>query len=133
MFLINSRSHLVFATSSSSSRKDLHLPEAHLLPKLRCHFAEFLHPSYLKALVFSTYPPVSVWGTVLLYLKLRDFSWKPGINHLVNRNSRRRRTSELIVRICQNDLPKYLNHHNHRVADLTFSVIPSQHSKVREY
>ena len=27
-----------------------HLPKAHLLPKLRCQFAEFLHPSSLKRL-----------------------------------------------------------------------------------
>ncbi|SVB15091.1 uncharacterized protein METZ01_LOCUS167945, partial [marine metagenome] len=28
----------------------LHVSGAHLLPKLRCHFAEFLHPSCLKRL-----------------------------------------------------------------------------------
>ena len=33
----------------------LHLPEAHLIPKLRCQFAEFLHPSSLKRLsIFSS-------------------------------------------------------------------------------
>ena len=37
-----------------------------------------------SALVFSTQPPVSVWGTVPGYLKLRSFSWKHGINHFVN-------------------------------------------------
>ena len=36
-----------------------------------------------SALVFSTRPPVSVWGTVPSYLKLRGFSWKHGINHFV--------------------------------------------------
>ena len=36
-----------------------------------------------SALVFSTQPPVSVWGTVPSYLKLRSFSWKHGINHFV--------------------------------------------------
>ena len=34
-----------------------------------------------SALVFSTQPPVSVWGTVPSYLKLRGFSWKQGIDH----------------------------------------------------
>ena len=36
-----------------------------------------------SALVFSTQPPVSVWGTVPSYLKLRSFSWKHGIDHFV--------------------------------------------------
>ncbi|KAF1854449.1 hypothetical protein Lal_00008619 [Lupinus albus] len=36
-----------------------------------------------SALVFSTQPPVSVWGTVPSYLKLRSFSWKHGINHFI--------------------------------------------------
>ena len=56
MFLINSRSHLVTATPFGSSRKDLHLTRAYLLPKLRYHFAEFLHPSSLKRLGILTLP-----------------------------------------------------------------------------
>ena len=33
----------------------VHLPRAHLIPKLRCQFAEFLHPSSLKRLsIFSS-------------------------------------------------------------------------------
>lgn len=38
-----------------------------------------------SALVFSTRPPVSVWGTIPDYLKLRGFSWKHGINHFVSK------------------------------------------------
>ena len=34
-----------------------------------------------SALVFSTRPPVSVWGTVASCLKLRGFSWKRGISY----------------------------------------------------
>ena len=64
------------ARSSSPSR-------AHLLPKLRCQFAEFLNPSSLKRLgMFS--PPTCVGlrygqhsGTLT-----RSFSWKPGITKL---------------------------------------------------
>ena len=33
-----------------------------------------------SALEFSSYPPVSVCGTVLVYLKLSGFSWKLGIS-----------------------------------------------------
>ena len=50
MFLVNSRLGLVFATSLGSARKELHLTEAHLLPKLRWHFAEFLNESSLTRL-----------------------------------------------------------------------------------
>ena len=37
-----------------------------LIPKLRVHFAEFLQHHSPKRLVFSTCPPVSVSGTVLM-------------------------------------------------------------------
>ena len=50
MFLVNSRLGLVSATSLGSARKELHLAEAHLLPKLRWHFAEFLNESSLTRL-----------------------------------------------------------------------------------
>jgi len=59
MFLVNSRSHLVVATPLGSGREARHLTEAHLLPKLRCHFAEFLHQSSLKRLGILS-PPTCV-------------------------------------------------------------------------
>jgi hypothetical protein len=46
---------------------------APLFPKLRGYFAEFLNESYLNALVYSTYPPVSVYGTIADLLA-RSFS-----------------------------------------------------------
>lgn len=36
---------------------------------LRTQFAEFLHKHYLYALVYSTYEPVSVYGTVFSYFR----------------------------------------------------------------
>ena len=42
MFLLNSRLGRFSAARFSSTRKELHLPRAPLLPKLRGHFAEFL-------------------------------------------------------------------------------------------
>ncbi len=36
---------------------------------------------------FSPSPPVSVWGTVAWYLKLRGFSWKPGIDRFAPKGS----------------------------------------------
>ena len=79
MFLVNSRHHLVAATSFSSSREGLHLTEAHLLPKLRCQFAEFLRLGSLKRLGILT-PPTCVglrYGPI--FRSTRGFSWKHGI------------------------------------------------------
>ncbi len=56
MFLINSRSHRFSATLSSSGSKSLHPNRAHLLPKLRCQFAEVREQSSLKRLRILTLP-----------------------------------------------------------------------------
>ena len=61
-----------------------------------------------RALVFSTRPPVSVWSTVAHDLKLRGFSWKPGINHFVSVETRHH-ASALPPRICLRRLPTRLN------------------------
>ena len=54
MFLVNSRYRLFSATPFGSNSKYLHLMRAHLLPKLRCHFAEFLNQGSLERLrIFS--------------------------------------------------------------------------------
>ena len=50
MFLVNSRYRLFSATPLGSGSKSLHLARAHLLPKLRCHFAEFLKQGSLTRL-----------------------------------------------------------------------------------
>ena len=76
MFLVNSRSHQFSETSSRSECFSLHATKAHLIPKLRCQFAEFLLLSSLKRLsIFSS--PTSVglrYGPA--ELELRGFSWK---------------------------------------------------------
>src|SRR5262245_38890477 len=79
-----------------------------------------------SALVFSTQPPVSVWGTVPSYLKLRSFSWKHGINHFVFQRNTRHQLSTLNTRICLSVRPTTLNLHSQRQAGLAFSVPPSQ-------
>ena len=48
--MLNSRHPLVSATSFGFVGEPLHLTEAHLLPKLRCQFAEFLSHGSLKRL-----------------------------------------------------------------------------------
>ena len=59
----------------------VHLLNAHLLPKLRCQFAEFLLQSSLKRLRIL----ISRTSVGLRYgrykLKLSGFSWKQGITH----------------------------------------------------
>ena len=124
MFLVNSRYHPLSATPFSSGSKSLHLIEAHLLPKLRCHFAEFLNQSCLIALGFSPYPPVLVWGTVEYITRLEDF--------LVSVGSITLRSKELVitsqskrVRICLHSKPTGLNHLFQQVDDLPYCVPPS--------
>ena len=56
MFLVNSRYRHFSETSFSSAREVLHLYEAHLLPKLRCYFAEFLNQGSLKRLGILSLP-----------------------------------------------------------------------------
>lgn len=56
MFLVNSRYRRFSATPFRYRRKALHVPEAHLLPKLRCHFAEFLNQGSLKRLGILSLP-----------------------------------------------------------------------------
>ena len=50
MFLVNSRYRRFSAALLGSIREGLHLTRAHLIPKLRCEFAEFLHKGSLKRL-----------------------------------------------------------------------------------
>jgi hypothetical protein len=57
--------------------------KAHLLPKLRCQFAEFLNRSYLKRLGILS-PPTCVGFRYGQYnVSTRDFSWKHGIDQLL--------------------------------------------------
>ena len=61
-----------------------------------------------SALGFSPCPPVSVWGTVVVNLKLRGFSWELGINRSGSL-SRRHYVSALRTRICLSPLPTRLD------------------------
>ena len=79
MFLINSRSHRFSAAFFGFGGKPLHLPKAHLLPKLRCQFAEFLLLSSLKRLRIFILPTCVGLRYGPNGLKLSGFSWKQGI------------------------------------------------------
>ena len=119
--MINSPSHLVTATPNCSIRKGLHCQER----TFSRSYGSILPSSFTRvlssALVFSTRPPVSVWGTMTCNLKLRGFSWKQGINgfRTVVRSSR---VSVLCLRICLETPPTHFHQDNRRLAHLAFSV-----------
>ena len=73
MFLVNSRYRHFSATTFSSGRKVLHLQVAHLLPKLRCYFAEFLNQSSLKRLGILFLPTCVGLRYDHLIISLEDF------------------------------------------------------------
>ena len=56
MFLVNSRYRHFSATPFRSESKSLHVHGVHLLPKLRCDFAEFLNQGSLKRLGILSLP-----------------------------------------------------------------------------
>ena len=81
VFLINSCSHQFTATTISSGSKSHHQQRR----TFSRSYGTILPSSFTRvlssALVFSTRPPVSVWGTIRHYLKLRGFSWKQSIGN----------------------------------------------------
>ena len=132
VFLLNSPSHLVTAADNSSVSKSLH----HHQRTFSRSYGTILPSSFTRvlssALVFSTRPPVSVWGTVVCNLKLRGFSWKRGISNFPSVDGSSR-VSTLCFRICLETLPTAFHQDNQRLACLAFSVPPSQLQPVREY
>ena len=81
MFLVNSRSHLVTATPTSLESKSHHQQRRTFSRSYGTNLPSSFTRVFSSALGFSPHPPVSVYGTVRCYLKLRRFSWKHGINH----------------------------------------------------
>ena len=81
MFLVNSRSHLVTATLTSSESKSHHQQRRTFSRSYGTNLPSSFTRVLSSALGFSPHPPVSVYGTVTSYLKLRGFSWKHGTNH----------------------------------------------------
>ena len=81
MFLVNSRSHLVTATPTSLESKSHHQQGRTFSRSYGTNLPSSFTRVFSSALGFSPHPPVSVYGTVHCYLKLRGFSWKHGINH----------------------------------------------------
>ena len=126
MFLINSRSHLVSSTTISLKSKSHH----QWWRTFSRSYGTILPSSFTivlsNTLVFSTYPPVSVWGTVSYNLKLRGFSWKHGIDYFPLKEWSLSVLDLKRFRIYLESQSTTLNTDNRRRASLTFSVTPSQ-------
>ena len=73
MFLVNSRYPLVCATSNGSESKSRHHPRSSFSRSYGCNLPSSLTIVLPIALVFSTRPPVSVWGTGTVSTRCWDF------------------------------------------------------------
>jgi hypothetical protein len=75
MFLVNSRYRHFSATLFCSIRTEaeFHIQRAHLLPKLRCYFAEFLNQGSLKRLGILSLPTCVGLRYDHLVISLEDF------------------------------------------------------------
>ena len=125
MFLVNSRLGHFSATVESFGGEPLHPQRRTFSRSYGANLPSSFSRVLSSALEFSSCPPVSVCGTVHIYLKLSGFSWKLGINHFAYMYARRH-TSALTLRICLKDPPTCLNQDIQHLADLTFSVPTSQ-------
>ena len=101
--MINSPSHLVTATPNCSIRKGLHCQER----TFSRSYGSILPSSFTRvlssALVFSTYPPVLVWGTVDVNLTLETF---PGSRASIASLSRSSASYSYLRVNMSPDLPK---------------------------
>jgi hypothetical protein len=86
VFLVNSRHRHFTAAFFGSRSKSFHLIKAHLLPKLRCHFAEFLNQGYLKRLRMLSSPTCVGLQYGHQNDSLRGFSWQSGISHFAGQS-----------------------------------------------
>ena len=129
MFLVNSRYRRFSAALFSSVREGLHLPRAHLIPKLRCEFAEFLNQSSPKRLWILSSPTCVGLRYDHLIVSLEAFLGSMGSISLFPQAG----SSSLLGlekgRICLSFQPTSLNHLFQQVDDLPFCVPPSLPSR----
>ena len=126
MFLVNSRSPRFSAAPLGSTGEPLHLARAHLLPKLRCNFAEFLNQSSLKRLRILSLPTCVGLRYDQHIHSLRGFSWQHGISHFVSATRNRHHLSVFTrTRIFQGSPPTGLNRDVQHPDGLPSCVPPS--------
>jgi hypothetical protein len=125
VFLVNSRYRHFSATSVGSASKLLHLMEAHLLPKLRCYFAEFLNQSSLKRLGILSQPTCVGFRYDHLIISLEAFLGSMGSTTLCPQADSSSRLSLKEERICLSFQPTRLNRLFQQTDGLPFCVPPS--------
>ena len=126
MFLVNSRHRLFAATLSGSRSKSLHPNRAHLLPRLRCQFAEFLDQGSPERL--GTFIPAYLCRFAVRSPERlpRGFSWQCRLTHFVARRPRTRLSAlQMGGRICLSSPPTTLNQDIQHLAGLPSCVPPS--------
>ena len=102
MFLVNSRYRHFSATLAGSDRSNTRSSPTgvHLLPKLRCHYAEFLNQGSLNRLRIFTLPTCVGLRYGRQRHSARGFSWEYGINQFVAPNAHPHPLSRLWFPVC---------------------------------
>jgi hypothetical protein len=98
--------------------------KAHLLPKLRCHFAEFLNQGSLKRLRILSLPTCVGLRYDHLAVSLEAFLGSMGSVSLRDKVSPHHFSALIKERIYLLFQPTSLNHHFHPMDDLPFCVPP---------
>ena len=124
MFLVNSRYRHFSAAPFSSASKLHHLTRAHLLPRLRCHFAEFLNQGSLKRLRILSLPTCVGLRYDHLIISLEAFLGSMGSISLFPQAGSSSRLGLKKGRICLSFQPTGLNHLIQQMDDLPFCVPP---------
>jgi hypothetical protein len=125
VFLVNSRYRLFSATPFGSESKSPHLTGAHLLPKLRCHFAEFLNQGSLTRLRILSSPTCVGLRYGHLISSLRGFSRQHGINQFAGFRPPHHLSALTRLRICLESPPTGLHRDFRHPDGLPFCVPPS--------
>jgi hypothetical protein len=126
VFLVNSRQSLVTATPLGFASELLHLTGVHLLPKLRCHFAEFLNEGSLKRLGILSLPTCVGLRYGHLVDSLEAFLGSMGSASLLRKADPHHLSAlKMARRICLSDPPTGLNRDIQHPDGLPFYVPPS--------
>ena len=124
MFLVNSRYRHFSATHFGSTCKSLHLMWAHLIPKLRCHFAEFLNERSLKRLRIFSLPTCVSIRYEHRRNSLEVFLGSMGSTSLRDKSLHIASRSLIRFRICLESPPTSLNRDIQHPDGLPFYVTP---------